>query len=224
MPGLGYRFQPDERDKAHPLRMAARREVGELPKSKYWWTRFPLDQGDTPMCVGFATRQFLSSSPVPDISGPGAEEIYAGARRLDEWPGENYEGTSGRGAMKFLQSIGYIEEYQWTWDIKQAMEFVLLHGTLLLGIKWTKDMFTPDGHGIIHPTGKDAGGHEVLVRGVDRTRGLFQILNSWGADWGTNGRAFILGEDLDKFLGSGDADLILPVQSPMHQKPKVPTP
>ena len=61
-----------------------------------------LDQGAEGACTGFALAaviNFLRASQYRrDSVSP--RMLYEMARRYDEWPGEDYEGSSARGAMK----------------------------------------------------------------------------------------------------------------------------
>jgi hypothetical protein len=209
--GLGRIATTDAQDAAYPLR-ALLAPAPALPTQKYWKTGAILDQGQTPMCVGFSARQWLTSWPVPDTGGPDAQTIYHGAQRNDDTPGEAYDGTDDRGAMKYLQSLGYVSAYHWTASAEDAATYVLTQGGLLVGVDWTEGMFTPDVHGVIRPTGKAAGGHELFVGGYNRTRGLFRLVNSWGSAWGQAGKCWLAGEDLQRLIDAG-GDVCAPVQS-----------
>lgn len=199
--GLGRWFSPDERDEQHLMRAALPAEV-ELPTSKYWYPGVPrtLDQGSTPQCVGYSAKRFLLASPLPTRTGPSATDIYNGAQRNDEWAGENYDGSSVRGGFKFLQQLGHIGEYGWAWSAEVALQWNLLYGTVILGTNWYRQMFYPDDSGFVHIGGPIAGGHAYALIGADRVRGVFRILNSWGSDWGQNGRAWIAGEDVQRLI------------------------
>lgn len=211
--GLGLRIIEDPDDHKYPLRALLPTAPEPGPPERYWTMKPALDQGQLPRCVGYATRQWLSSSPVPDPSGPDQDTLYFEAQKRDEWPGEGYDGTSDRGSMKYLQELGYIEEYRWSSRAEEGLAFVLTRGTLLLGIPWLAGMDEPDKEGIIRATGAERGGHEILVAGASRTRGLFRLLNSWGPGWGQNGRAWISGEDLQALLDRRGS-LLCPVQAP----------
>ena len=63
------------------------------------------------------------------------------------------------------------------------------------------------GQDVWHPTDEDYnmmgfGGHAICVIGYDDRKegGAFQIMNSWGAEWGNNGVAFILYKDFKHFV------------------------
>src|SRR4051812_34109470 len=137
---LGRRWEEDARDQNFP--MAAAMAQVPVPNSKYWRLGPQLDQGQTPRCVGYATRQALVSSPHRYAKpSPSADEIYAGAQKNDEWPGEGYDGTSDRGSMKYLQSLGLIASYHWARDVEEMCQYLLTTGPVLVGIQWTQDMF-----------------------------------------------------------------------------------
>ena len=74
-----------------------------------------LDQGREGACTGFGLaavanhllktrKDFTSFSPV------SARMLYEMARRHDEWPGEDYSGSSARGAMKGWHKCGVCDE------------------------------------------------------------------------------------------------------------------
>src|SRR6185436_14113346 len=100
MKPLGRKHAPDARDLNHLLRHAAL--TPERPKTKTWRLLWHGDQGETPHCVGFAWHGLLRSSPVLNHQ-PLPDPLYLAAQKYDEFPGENYDGTSVRGGAKALQ-------------------------------------------------------------------------------------------------------------------------
>lgn len=63
------------------------------------------------------------------------------------------------------------------------------------------------GQDVWHPTEEDYnmmgfGGHAICVIGYDDRKegGAFEIMNSWGKDWGNNGVAFVLYKDFKHFV------------------------
>lgn len=90
--GLGRRREFDERSRAFPIRTLT--EAVE-PKQKYWRCDARLDQGREGACVGFAWGHELNAEPRRWwTTDQHARVIYRRAQQLDQWPGENYEGTS----------------------------------------------------------------------------------------------------------------------------------
>lgn len=74
-----------------------------------------LDQGEDGACTGFALAGvinfLLNRRRVKKAVSP--HMLYHLARRYDEWPGDDYEGSSARGAMKAWVRHGVCEERTW---------------------------------------------------------------------------------------------------------------
>jgi hypothetical protein len=74
-----------------------------------------LDQGSEGSCTGFALATVANyllrkRTHVPDLGRVSARMLYDLARRYDEWPGEDYSGSSARGAMKGWNKHGVCAE------------------------------------------------------------------------------------------------------------------
>jgi hypothetical protein len=198
--GLGRLPAPDERD--NNFRMSALPLSQAPAKTRRYYQLGPiLHQGQTSSCVGHAWRQWLSSAVVMTRTGPDAFTIYNRARQVDEWPGEDYEGTSVRAGAKALQELGHIEAYWWAWDAATVADWLLNDmGVVVAGSMWTRGMARTDKKGFIKPEGASVGGHAWLIAGYDSIRGIFRCANSWGRAWGQNGRFWLAGEHLDYLL------------------------
>ena len=75
-----------------------------------------LDQGREGACTGFALAaviNFLLDQRGLENRFVSPRMLYEMARRYDEWPGENYEGSSARGAMKGWTRHGVCSENLW---------------------------------------------------------------------------------------------------------------
>ena len=74
-----------------------------------------LDQGKEGACTGFALAAVINfqlhSRNVRRAVSP--RMLYEMARRYDEWPGEEYEGSSARGAMKGWVAHGVCSQDTW---------------------------------------------------------------------------------------------------------------
>lgn len=180
----------------------------------------PWDQGPTPHCVAYAGLGLLTAHPVSNAQ-LHVMTLYDECQKQDQWPGEEYDGTSVLGLMRVLKARGLVSEYRWTTSADVVMAHVLEHGPVVIGVTWHRDMFTPTGHGYITPTGPAEGGHAVLIVGANATRqnpdgttGALRILNSWGGGWGEGGRAWITRDDLDRLLKDrGEAAAVTEVRA-----------
>jgi hypothetical protein len=79
-----------------------------------------LDQGAEGACTGFALAaviNFLLRARNFDRR-VSPRMLYDMARRYDEWPGEGYEGSSARGAMKGWVTHGVAKVDSWAVDMK----------------------------------------------------------------------------------------------------------
>lgn len=80
-----------------------------------------LNQGREGACTGFglaAVVHYLlrTRDRNPDETLVSARMLYESARRYDEWPGEDYSGSSARGAMKGWHKHGVCTEVKWPYD------------------------------------------------------------------------------------------------------------
>jgi len=200
-PFLGRLRSNDPRSRAPQFRLQRPREASQLV-ARSWLApdkRTILNQRETPHCVAYSALHYLMATPVVNNRAlPAPIAIYDGAQAIDEWPGTDYEGTSVNAGLKVLRSMGYIERWEWAYDANTAIDHLLARGPLMLGTTWFWDMFEPDAQGYIWPTGPSVGGHAFCLVAANRARknpdgsvGAARILNSWGADWGQNGRAWI---------------------------------
>lgn len=218
--GLGRLPAPDERDAKFPMRatvderMSAPDPDDEAALERGWRYWNPSgwwgDQGRTPQCVAYAWLHYLEDGPVTRTSTPHGQvggvpilrpgSLYAECQRNDEWPGENYDGTSVRAGAKVLQRRGQIGTYRWGRDVETVTRGLLVVGPVVVGTLWTSGMFAPDSQGFLKPTGDAAGGHAYLLNGVNVKEEKVRIKNSWGRAWGDNGYAWLRFEDLATLL------------------------
>ena len=200
--GLGRLPAEDERDRNYLMASAV--DDSTLRPYRFYSTGKILDQGSTSSCVGHAWRQWLSSALMRTKSGPDPFDIYYQAQRHDEWPGEDYDGTSVRAGAKVLQTAGHISTYVWAFDAATMRRWLLNNkGTVVVGTWWFEKMFVPDGKGYLDPSGTPVGGHAYLVVGFSQPKNAFRIVNSWGSDWGQNGRAWVRYNDMDFLVQEG---------------------
>lgn len=202
---FGRLVHPDPRD----LKFALTRpnSLEGLPSYKHWDTGPVLDQGMTSQCVAYAGVQWLAAGPVTNKPNASPETLYNECQKVDEWPGEDYDGTSVRALFKVLQKRGYVKSYGWAWDVATMLQWVLLSGPMVVGTTWYEGMMDTDRYDFIRATGYPVGGHAWVVAGVNRNTvcpdgsvGAFRMVNSWGRSWSREGRAWISFRDMQKLL------------------------
>ncbi len=209
-------------------------EVPErIPLARYLKLKVPiLDQGRQGACTGFGlaavAHYLLRSRQVdPDPTPVSPRMLYEMARRYDEWPGEKYEGSSARGAMKGWHKHGVCSEKAWPYRAQQGgftserardaigrplgayfrvnhKSLVAMHAALAeVGILYASAN-VHSGWDRVQPDGSipfpgdDEGGHAFAIVAYDE-RG-FWIQNSWGPGWGKNGFARV---SYDDWLANG---------------------
>lgn len=180
--------------------------------------RHVLDQGSEGACTGFALaaaiNHLLHTNPANSNGKPRRVSpymLYRMAKRHDEWPGEKYDGSSLRGALRGFYNCGACAESLW----KPGQSDVTLASArdarkTMLGGYYRLRPNVSDYHAAINETGViyvsanvhdgwDAprkgrilpasgdGGHAFVIVGYDDEG--FWIQNSWGMDWGLEGLA-----------------------------------
>ena len=204
---LGRLYIPDERDGKYQMKMAIPQETPGVTY-KYWWpTGWWGNQQNTPYCVAFSWAHWLAAGPITQkksreggVAPFDTTYLYNEAQKVDEWPGEDYDGTSVRAGAKILKSSGYISNYLWAWNVETVIQALLTAGPVVVGTWWYDGMFYPDSNGLIKTTGSKVGGHAYLLDGVNTDKGLIRIKNSWGRNWGKNGFAYISFDDMETLI------------------------
>ena len=201
-----------------------------------------LDQGQEGACTGFGLATVIHyltyHRDYTPKNGKRAKRkksdkcvspwmLYKMARRYDEWPGENYSGSSARGAMKAWQKHGVCSDEFWKFDSRNMdvagwldarerplgayfrvnhKDIIAMHAAIAeVGILYATGMVhegwdnvAEDGLIAYEPGVKELGGHAFAIVAYDREG--FWIQNSWGPDWGNQGFARITYDD---WLASG---------------------
>jgi hypothetical protein len=190
-------------------------EQKSTPRTKRWPVAVRLDQMQEGACTYFAVGHSLAARPgvVTGVDFDYCLDGYWGAQRRDPWPGgaypgarPRYEGTDVNSALSVARDSGAIDG--WTWALHWIGEFALGVGYVgpgVIGIDITAGMMDTDNDGFVHPTGPWVGGHAMCVTGivlrrlprltfaedgwdaVNWERSYFEVLNSWGPDWGDGG-------------------------------------
>jgi hypothetical protein len=193
------------------------------PLADYRKRKVPiLDQGSEGACTGFGLATVVhyllrTRGVVPDRDDVSPRMLYEMARRYDEWPGEAYDGSSARGAMKGWHKHGVCSDRHWLYKGRQQKAFfdarfkdalrrplgayfrvnhkdiVAMHAAIAeVGVLFATSQ--------VHAGWDDVDDKGLIVWTADTkiTGGHafaivgydergFWIQNSWGADWGFHG-------------------------------------
>lgn len=198
---LDASLEADPRDYRIPYKVSE--EPAPL-KSKKWECPVRLDQGSEGACVGFGIAHVMACHPLPQILTKAvAFFFYEGGKEHDEWPGIDYEGTSGNGVLRFLQKMGLIGRFYRIRSIKELDFILCTKGTVGGGFPWKRGCFEPDRNGYIKYTGRTEGGHFVCINERNFERDDYGIVQSWGRDHGIDGEVKITASDMGQMFADG---------------------
>ena len=188
-----------------------------------------LDQGKEGACTGFglatvANYLLRRRKIIPDVKPVSPRMIYEMARRYDEWPGENYTGSSARGAMKGWHKHGICGDECWPYLLKSKdsglndlrtsdalkrplgayyrvnhQDLISMHSAMAeVGILYATSSVHAGWSNVkkdgIIPFSERMIGGHAFAIVAYDERG-FWIQNSWGKDWGLKGFALISYDD-----------------------------
>ena len=190
------------------------------PRKVMWQEGIVLDQGNEGACVGFGWMAEVLAEPAsPDLqpsesfANQLAFKYYDLAKKADDWPGEDYEGTSVLAGAKVMKAEGFIQSYRWCFSVEQVRDAIIAEGPVVIGIPWRQNMYSTGSNGVVKVSGAVVGGHCLTITGYDpamkignKTYEVFRWRNSWGKDYGVDGSGYIKYTDLAKLLAdNGEA-------------------
>lgn len=203
-----------------------------------------LDQGKEGACTGFGLATVVNyllrtRRQVPGTMEVSADMLYRLARRYDEWPGEDYDGSSARGAMKGWHKHGVCSTPAWVAANKRLTptvadeavqnplgsyyrvnhkDLVAMHcaitetGILYATANVHAGWDKVDSKGDIPVEAQMLGGHAFAIVAYDDQG--FWIQNSWGDKWGMKGFARI---SYDDWLANGSDVWVARLGVPLAQ-------
>lgn len=175
-----------------------------------------LDQGKDGACTGFALASVVNLLMRKRVARErrlvSPQMLYTMARRYDEWPGDKYDGSSLRGALRGFYNNGACDEALWPTakTMELAIEAAKNARSVTLGAYYRLRPNLSDYHAAISETGAifasaavhagwdspakgriepRAGAqlHAFAIVGYDDQG--FWIQNSWGPKWAVGGMA-----------------------------------
>jgi hypothetical protein len=86
-----------------------------------------LDQGTEGACTGFALAAVINLLNMKRGQSFQASPrmLYEMAQKHDQWPGEDYEGSSCRGAIRGWRNMGVCSEDDWEYTVGEAGELTI---------------------------------------------------------------------------------------------------
>jgi len=226
-----YNARPDTMDFRDKMYEATLIEVPKrIALEDYKKIKVPvLNQGAEGACTGFGlatvTNYLLRKrKEVKDKGSVSPRMLYEMAKRYDEWPGEKYDGSSARGAMKGWHKHGVCDESVWRYDPKKPdsklteariadaanrplgayfrvnhKDLVAMHAALAeVGILYATATVHAGWEAVsadgLIPLQDEILGGHAFAIVAFDERG-FWIQNSWGPDWGQQGFALVSYQD-----------------------------
>ncbi|WP_020681298.1 C1 family peptidase [Marinobacterium rhizophilum] len=183
------------------------------------------NQASEGACTGFglaAVINLLNQSRDRDVI-VSPRMLYEMARKFDEWPSEDYTGSSCRGAIKGFANMGGCREALWPYEAQKPGELTVAAAkdgrSNTMGAYYRLTRRISDFHaasnqagaifcsanvhsgwsqeasrnGVIPYRSDTTGGHAFAIVGYNRNG--FWVQNSWGPGWGNNAVALWSYED-----------------------------
>ena len=185
-----------------PLRKAA------IIQTRTWdRTVKPFNQGELGSCTGNGAVGVLCTEPYRQkgirYTEALARKVYSQATKDDtivgDWPPKD-TGSTVLAAMKALKDLKLAKGYHWCFGLDDVLKTLSTLGPVEVGLSWYEGFDKPDAKGLVKIAGSVRGGHAFELLGVDADKKLVWAVNSWGTDWGLQGRFAFSWKDLDRLL------------------------
>jgi hypothetical protein len=182
-----------------------------------------LDQGSTSSCTGNALAQCLNTDHFAAtrqhvfahsdfLVEQNALDLYSEATTFSS-PDQTYPpndgGSDGLSVCKAGQHAGFLAEYRHAFSFADFL-LALTDQPVIVGTNWTHSMFRPDSTNTVSASGDVVGGHEYLALGLDVDTRVVTFVNSWGQDWGADGRFHMAYATVESLLAD-QGDVTIPV-------------
>lgn len=208
---LGRHIHHDDRSWAFPADRAER-----VTTVRHQGHGLPLNQEAHTCSTAHALCAVVDSTPGRTdrpLTESTAVRIYEEARRLTGADtAKDVPGSSALMACKASVRLGLISSYRHAFGIEHALEALTLQ-PVMSGFSWFSSFDHPDPSTGLVSVADDAiirGGHEVLANGIDLDRELVWFCNSWGPEFGIDGRFCMTFETWARLLAD-QGDVTVPV-------------
>lgn len=211
---LGRHLHFDPRSKDHPVEVSP----GSAIRTRLWKRRVgAFRQGKLNTCTGHGAMGLLCTEPYrqPGVrySETSIRAIYTKSTHYDTlkgaWPTKD-TGSTVLAALKALKYLGYTKGYRWCFGLEAVLLTLSNVGPVEVGVHWYEGFDQPDASGLVRFGGSVRGGHAFELLGVDAEQQRVWAINSWGRNWGLDGRFAIGWADLERLLHEeGEAATVL---------------
>jgi len=176
-------------------------------------------------CVAYAMQAAIKAKTGEEVV-LSPRSIYLAAKKYDEFPGEDHEGTSLTGALEAMEKVGAYLESDWPYsnkikpepgktpayrissyqelkEIEQVLHAMRQGKVVIASVTVTKDLYTTDKDGrvvIKLPLNEVVGAKTICLVGYDDENAEFKFANDWGTRWGKDGFGIIRDTDLSRIL------------------------
>lgn len=201
---LGRHLHFDDRSWNFPVRLLK----GAAIQTRTWdRPTKPFNQGELGSCTGNGAVGVACTKPCRQAglryTEALAKKVYSHATHADTivgaWPPKD-TGSTVLGAMKALRELGLTKGYRWCFGLDDVLKTLSTLGPVEVGVNWYEGFDKPDAKGLVKIGGAIRGGHAFELLGVDAEKKLVWGINSWGSDWGLEGRFALSWKDLDRLL------------------------
>ena len=210
---LGRHLHFDERSRNFPVLLPK----GATIQTRTWTrTLKAFNQGQLGSCTGNGAVGVVCSEPYRKAgvtyNEALARKIYSQATKDDNIVGDyppTDTGSTVLGAMKALRDLGFAKGYHWCFGLDDALKTLSTLGPVEVGVNWYEGFDKPSAQGLVKISGAVRGGHAFEILGVDAEKQLVWAINSWGPDWGLQGRFAFSWKDFDRLLHeNGEASTV----------------
>jgi hypothetical protein len=136
------------------------------------------------------------------------------ARKIDEFEGDDTDGTSVRAGMLVARERGWCDGFRWAFSMLE-LRAALEEGPVVIGVEWREESYETQPNGDLRVGGPVAGGHCLIVSGYSpnyaRRGPRYRLRNSWGPSFGINGNCYLRPDDLDSILFKSGGEAAVPV-------------
>lgn len=142
-----------------------------------------------------------------------AVDVYREATKVDKFPGQYPDrdtGTDGMAVARIAKRLGLVAGYMYRNSLDDTLS-ALSRGPVMFGGPWYSTFDTPDLSGRVTLGATASYGHGYVLDELCVESELVGCTNSWGPEWGLEGRFYLSWEALRRLLWErGEVTVLIP--------------